>query len=53
MEERIVSSRVRPEDDQQLEFGLRPQSLVEFIGQEKIKEKLGIYITAAQGRSEP
>ena len=53
MEERIVSSRRGPEDDQQLEFGLRPQSLAEFIGQEKIKEKLGIYITAAQERREP
>ncbi|NLA11643.1 MAG: Holliday junction branch migration DNA helicase RuvB [Firmicutes bacterium] len=53
MEERIVSSRRRPDDDQQIEFGLRPQSLAEFIGQEKIKEKLAIYITAAQERQEP
>lgn len=52
MEERIVSSRRRPDDDQQIEFGLRPQSLAEFIGQKKIKEKLGIYITAAQERQE-
>ena len=52
MEERIVSSRQRSDDDQQLEFGLRPHSLAEFIGQEKIKEKLGIYITAAQERKE-
>ncbi|NMD43377.1 MAG: Holliday junction branch migration DNA helicase RuvB [Firmicutes bacterium] len=53
MEERIVSSRCRPDDDQQFEFGLRPQSLAEFIGQKKIKEKLNIYITAAQERQEP
>ncbi len=53
MEERIVSSRRRPDDDQQIEFGLRPQSLAEFIGQKKIKEKLNIYITAAQERQEP
>jgi len=52
VEERIVSSRQRSDDDQQLEFGLRPHSLAEFIGQEKIKEKLGIYITAAQERKE-
>lgn len=52
MEERIVSSRQRPDDDQQIEFGLRPHSLAEFIGQEKLKEKLAIYITAAQERKE-
>ena len=32
---------------------LRPGRLDEFIGQEEIKEKLHIYITAAQGREEP
>jgi len=32
---------------------LRPGRLDDFIGQEEIKEKLHIYITAAQGREEP
>ena len=32
---------------------LRPARLDEFIGQEEIKEKLHIYIAAAQGREEP
>lgn len=51
-EERIVSAKRRNDDDPQIEFGLRPRSLKEFIGQGKIKEKLSIYITAAQERRE-
>lgn len=31
---------------------LRPQSLNEFLGQEKLKEKLSIFIQAARQRSE-
>ncbi len=34
-------------------MNLRPGRLDDFIGQEEIKEKLHIYITAAQGREEP
>ena len=32
---------------------LRPTSLCEFLGQEKLREKLEIYIQAARGRGEP
>ncbi len=32
---------------------LRPHTLTEFIGQEAVKEKLRIYVQAAQGRDEP
>ena len=52
MEERIVSAKRREDDDPQIELGLRPRSLKEFIGQQIIKEKLSIYITAAQERRE-
>ncbi len=52
MEDRIVSARRQAEDDPQLEAGLRPRSLDEYIGQEKIKEKLLIYIKAALERNE-
>ncbi|HED24577.1 MAG TPA: Holliday junction branch migration DNA helicase RuvB [Firmicutes bacterium] len=51
-EERIVSAQRQSEDDPQLEIGLRPRSLDEYIGQEKIKEKLTIYIKAALDRRE-
>ncbi len=52
MEERIVSAKRQPEDDPQIEIGLRPRSLQEYVGQEKIKEKLSIYIKAAMQRKE-
>lgn len=32
---------------------LRPQTLAEFVGQEKIKERLKVYIQAAKARGEP
>ncbi len=51
-EERIVSAQRQSEDDSQVEIGLRPRSLNEYIGQEKIKEKMAIYIKAALDRSE-
>jgi holliday junction DNA helicase RuvB len=52
MEERIVSAQRQSEDDPHIEVGLRPRSLKEYVGQEKIKEKLSIYIQAALDRSE-
>ncbi len=51
-EERIVSAQRQSEDDPQVEIGLRPRSLHEYIGQEKVKEKLAIYIKAALERNE-
>ena len=52
MEDRIVSSRLTG-DELPYENKLRPSWLNEFIGQENLKEKLGIYITAARERGEP
>ncbi len=50
-EERIVSSRTLGEDNE-VEFSLRPRVLSEYIGQEKVKENLSIYIEAAKARRE-
>ncbi len=52
MQERIVSAKRQAEDDPQIEIGLRPRTLQEYVGQEKIKEKLSIYIRAALERKE-
>ncbi len=41
------------EVDVSLDGMLRPQSLNEFIGQEKLKVNLNIFIKAAKGRAEP
>lgn len=50
-EERIVTGELIGED-MDLETGLRPRALDEYVGQEKIKENLKIYIQAAKNRKE-
>src|ERR687890_509825 len=40
-------------DESVVELSLRPQRLLEFIGQQKVKESLRIYIDAALARGEP
>lgn len=40
-------------DDHSAELSLRPKRLSEFIGQSKIKQNLGVFLTAARLRSEP
>ncbi|MGH7625253.1 MAG: Holliday junction branch migration DNA helicase RuvB [Gemmatimonadaceae bacterium] len=40
-------------DESVIELSLRPQRLAEFIGQQKLKESLRIYIDAALSRREP
>ena len=50
-EERIVAPR-RSLEDLELDLTLRPKYLCEYIGQERVKESLGIFITAARNRRE-
>ncbi len=49
-ENRIVSTEYIPEDEG--DNPLRPKTLAEYIGQEKVKENLSIYINAAKLRGE-
>ena len=49
MEKRIITTDV-VEEDHSLEGSLRPQTLDEYIGQEKIKRTLKVYIEAARQR---
>ena len=51
MKENIVTPQQMGEDEI-FDLRLRPQSLEEFIGQEKLKERLSIFIEAARRRSE-
>ena len=51
MEKRIISTEITNED-KQIEKRLRPQFLYEYIGQEKIKENIKVYIEAAKLRKE-
>lgn len=51
MERRIISTEITKED-KQIEKSLRPQFLNEYIGQDKIRNNLKIYIDAAKIRKE-
>ena len=51
MEDRIVEGDLRPEDI--FDKSIRPENLDEYVGQEKIKENLRIFIDAAKMRNEP
>lgn len=47
----LMTSALRPEDEG--ETSLRPKRLAEYIGQEKAKENLSVFIDAAKLRNEP
>ena len=51
MTDRIVSSKKKGEEAG-LDVGLRPQSLDEYIGQDRVKENLRILLEAAKARDE-
>ena len=51
MERRIITTQLE-ENENVLENHLRPQYLSEYIGQEKAKETLKVYIEAAKKRKE-
>ncbi len=50
LENRLLSAEYMPEDDG--DNPLRPRSLREYIGQEKVKENLSVFIDAAKVRHE-
>ena len=50
-ENRIVSTEFSPADGD-LENSLRPKQLTDYIGQDKVKENLSVYINAAKARGE-
>jgi len=53
MEEERIISAFKQESDSENEYNLRPRNLAEYIGQNRVKENLKIYIQAAKSRREP
>ena len=51
-ESRLVSTEFDYSEDNDIELSLRPKVLDDYIGQEKVKEKLKIYIAAAKNRND-
>jgi Holliday junction DNA helicase RuvB len=52
-EREISSSLLKREADVQFDISLRPQRFEDFIGQDKLKENLKVFIQAARDRKEP
>jgi holliday junction DNA helicase RuvB len=50
--ERIVAAGPASPNEEAIERALRPASLAEYVGQPKIREQLGIFVTAARNRGE-
>lgn len=53
LDDREITTPERSDEDHGLEFTLRPQSFDDFVGQDKIKSNLRVFIQAAQKREEP
>ena len=51
-ENRLITSSMKAEDSE-TEVSLRPKILSDYLGQEKVKEQLEIFIEAAKSRNEP
>ena len=52
-EENLLVPTIHDEDEDVAEISLRPKTLSEYIGQDKVKENMKVYIEAAKKRAEP
>ena len=52
MERRLINTEVT-EEDKKIDDSLRPRFLKDYIGQEKARQTMQVYIDAAKGRGEP
>ena len=52
-EERLISPELTDINEERMENSLRPKTLSEYIGQDKVKENMKVYIEAAKKRGEP
>jgi holliday junction DNA helicase RuvB len=52
-EERLIVPDVLSQDERDLDLALRPRTLGEFVGQERVKEQLALLIEGARVRGEP
>ena len=50
--DRIVAPQVTKDETDEFEVSLRPKTLAEYIGQDKVKDNLSIYIQAAKKRGD-
>ena len=53
IEERVINPTDINQEEKKLDLTLRPKNLKDYIGQEKVKKSLNIFISAARERNEP
>jgi Holliday junction DNA helicase RuvB len=53
VDDKIIRPELEDMQEEQLENSIRPQTLSEYIGQDKVKENMKIYIESAKKRGEP
>jgi holliday junction DNA helicase RuvB len=51
--DRLIAPKTESTQEEALERALRPRQLDEYVGQEKIRDQLSIFISAAKTRKEP
>jgi holliday junction DNA helicase RuvB len=52
-DERLIASTARSPEDQEFDVALRPRSLDDFVGQDRVKEQLLVLLEGARQRGEP
>jgi len=52
-EERLLESSARSPEDREFDVALRPRTLADFVGQERVKEQLHVLLEGARKRDEP
>ncbi len=50
--DRLIDAEALGPEDRELDFALRPKTLAEFVGQERVKEQLQLLIDGARARGE-
>jgi holliday junction DNA helicase RuvB len=50
--DRLISAKPSSQQEQQIERSLRPSTLAEYVGQEKVRGQLEIFVQAARARAE-
>src|SRR2546428_3921153 len=51
-DDRVTEAAVVSPEDRELDIALRPRSLAEFVGQDRVKEQLALLLQAARERGE-
>ena len=52
-DDRLIEAAVVSPEDREFDVALRPRSLDEFVGQDRVKEQLALLIEGARARAEP